>query len=263
MPLMALTTTTTASATRLRLSKLRIAPATMTTTSPAARSIITTSVIARWGLIVLLAYRRVGQPSRRVVRLKSVTSTQDVARPMPLGSIVVADHQTAGRGRLDRRWEAPAGTGLLVSFVLRPNPVLSLAAGVAAAQACGSGVRLKWPNDLLLNGAKVGGILVEVLPATAICGIGINLTWAPPGGAKLNQDRDVLLDRLRVELDRWASADVEDVLSIWRALSDTLGRRVRVDQGKHVIEGKAEDIGRGGELIVDGIPVAFGSVTHL
>ncbi len=206
---MALTTTTTASATRLRLSKLRTAPATITTTSPAARSIITTSVIARWGLIVLLAYRRVGQPSRRVVRLKSVTSTQDVARPMPLGSIVVADHQTAGRGRLDRRWEAPAGTGLLVSFVLRPNPVLSLAAGVAAA------------------------------------------------------DRDVLLDRLRVELDRWASADVEYVLTIWRALSDTLGRRVRVDQGEHVIEGRAEDIGRAGELIVDGMPVAFGSVTHL
>ncbi len=249
MPLIALTTTTTASATRLRLSKLRTAPATITTTSPAARSIITTSVIAPV------------KPEGRATQVGHIDAgcrTPHAAR-VDRG----ADHQTAGRGRLDRRWEAPAGTGLLVSFVLRPNPVLSLAAGVAAAQACGGGVRLKWPNDLLLNGAKVGGILVEVLPATAICGIGINLTWAPPGGAKLNQDRDVLLDRLRVELDRWASADVEDVLSTWRALSDTLGRRVRVDQGEHVIEGKAEDIGRGGELIVDGTPVAFGSVTHL
>jgi BirA family transcriptional regulator, biotin operon repressor / biotin---[acetyl-CoA-carboxylase] ligase len=197
------------------------------------------------------------------VRRKSVTSTQDVARPLPLGSIVVADHQTAGRGRLDRRWESPPGTALLVSFVLRPNPVLSLAAGVAAAQACGGGVRLKWPNDLLLNGAKVGGILIEVTPTTAICGIGINLTWAPPGAAKLNQDRDVLLDRLRVELDRWASTDLEDVLTFWRALSDTLGKRVRVDQGERVFEGTAEDIGPRGELIVDGIPVTFGSVTHL
>lgn len=197
------------------------------------------------------------------MRRKSVTSTQDVARPLPLGSIVVADHQTAGRGRLDRRWESPPGTALLVSFVLRPNPVLSLAAGVAAAQACGGGVRLKWPNDLLLNGAKVGGILVEVLPTAAICGIGINLTWAPPGAAKLNQDRDVLLDRLRVELDRWASTDLEDVLTFWRALSDTLGKRVRVDQGERVFEGTAEDIGPRGELIVDGIPVTFGSVTHL
>jgi BirA family biotin operon repressor/biotin-[acetyl-CoA-carboxylase] ligase len=182
---------------------------------------------------------------------------------MPIGSIVVADHQTAGRGRLDRRWESPPGTALLVSFVLRPNPVLSLAAGVAAAQACGVGVRLKWPNDLLLDGAKVGGILVEVLPTAAICGIGINLTWAPPGAAKLNQDRDVLLDRLRVELDRWASTDLEDVLTFWRALSDTLGKRVRVDQGERVFEGTAEDIGPRGELIVDGIPVTFGSVTHL
>ena len=212
---------------------------------------------------MLLAYRRVGQPSRTVVRRKSVTSTQDVARPMPIGSIVVADHQTAGRGRLDRRWESPPGTALLVSFVLRPNPALSLAAGVAAAQACGGGVRLKWPNDLLVHGAKVGGILVEITPATAICGIGINLTWAPPGAAKLNQDRDLLLERLRVELDRWAAADLEDILALWRALSDTLGRRVRVDMGTHVIEGKAEDIGPGGELIVDGVAVTFGSVTHL
>jgi BirA family biotin operon repressor/biotin-[acetyl-CoA-carboxylase] ligase len=212
---------------------------------------------------VLLAYRRVGQPSRRVVRLKSVTSTQDVARPMPIGSIVVADHQTAGRGRLDRRWESPPRTALLVSFVLPPNPVLSLAAGVAAAHACGGGVRLKWPNDLLVGDAKVGGILVEVTRTKAICGIGINLTWAPPGAAKLNQDRDLLLDRLRVELDRWTGADSDDVLTLWRALSDTLGRRVRIDMGTRVIEGRAEDIGPGGELIVDGIPVTFGSVTHL
>ena len=192
-----------------------------------------------------------------------MTSTQDVARSMPIGSIVVANHQTAGRGRLDRRWESPPGTALLVSFVLQPNPVLSLAAGVAAAQACGGGVRLKWPNDLLLDGAKVGGILVEVTAATAICGIGINLTWAPPGAARLNQDRDLLLERLRIELDRWTDADLEEVLTLWRALSDTLGRRVRVDLGTRVIEGRAEDIGPGGELIVDGTPVTFGSVTHL
>src|SRR5258708_9792176 len=217
---MALTTITTASATRLRLSKLRMAPAVITATRPTARTIITTSVTARWDLIVLLAYRRVGQPSRRLVRRKSVTSTQDVVRARPIGSIVVADPQTEGRGRLDRRWESPPGTGLLVSFVLRPNPILSLAAGVAAAHACGGGVRLKWPNDLLLDGAKVGGILVEVTPATAICGIGINLTWAPPGAPKLSQDRDLLLDRLRVHLARWAPAHLEELLPPWRPLSD-------------------------------------------
>ena len=139
----------------------------------------------------------------RVIHLESVASTQDVARDLPLGSIVVADHQSAGRGRLEHRWEAPSGTALLVSFVLPSNPLLSLAAGVAAAEACDHGVRLKWPNDLLLDGRKVGGILVEVTATKAVCGIGINLTWAPEGGATLNQPRDWLLERLRIALARW------------------------------------------------------------
>src|SRR5205814_8295156 len=123
----------------------------------------------------------------RVLRLGSVTSTQDVARDLPVGSIVVRDHQSAGRGRLDRRWEAPPGTALLVSFVLDRNPLLSLAAGVAAAQACGPSVRLKWPNDLLVGERKLGGILVETKADRAICGIGINLTSAPEGAAMLDQ----------------------------------------------------------------------------
>ena len=224
---------------------------------------MTTSVTARWNLMVLLAYRRVGQPSSRVLKLQSVSSTQDVARTLPIGSIVVADHQTAGRGRLDRKWEAPPGTALLVSFVLRPNPILSLAAGVAAADACGRGVRLKWPNDLLLGDAKVGGILVEASVTKAICGIGINLGWSPPGGASLPLDRDGLLEILRVELEQWSSARPEVVLARWRVLSATLGRRVRVELPGSVIEGTAEDIGPGGELIVDGVSVAVGSVTHL
>ena len=248
---------------RLRLSKLAMAPAVIRMSNPTASSIISTSVAARWNLILLLAYRRVGQPSPRVVRRKSVTSTQDVARALPIGSIVVADHQTAGRGRLDRRWESPAGSALLVSFVLSPNPILSLAAGVAAAEACGGGVRLKWPNDLLLGGGKVGGVLVEATATRAVCGIGINLTWAPKGAARLNQDRDQLLEKLRIELERWTSAPANDVLARWRELSDTLGRRVRVELSGTAIEGIAEEIGSQGELIVDGRPVTFGTVIHL
>jgi BirA family biotin operon repressor/biotin-[acetyl-CoA-carboxylase] ligase len=194
---------------------------------------------------------------------KSVSSTQDVARALPIGSIVVADHQTAGRGRLNRRWESPRGTALLASFVLPPNPLLSLAAGVAAAEACGGGVKLKWPNDLLLGGGKVGGVLVEATPTKAVCGIGINLTWAPKGGARLNQDRDQVLAKLHVELKRWTSASPDEVLARWRELSDTLGRRVRVELSGSAIEGIAEDIGSLGELIVDGQPVTYGSVIHL
>jgi BirA family biotin operon repressor/biotin-[acetyl-CoA-carboxylase] ligase len=197
------------------------------------------------------------------LRLGSVTSTQDVARDLPIGSIVLADHQTAGRGRLDHRWETPPGTALLVSFVLAANPQLSLAAGVAAAEACGQGVRLKWPNDLLLGGRKVGGILVDATPTRAICGIGINLMWAPDGAARLDQPRDQLMDRLRPAIERWCSAPAGDVLARWRELSDTLGKRVRVEQPGIVFEGIAEDIDDHGRLVVDGAAVSVGSVTHL
>jgi BirA family biotin operon repressor/biotin-[acetyl-CoA-carboxylase] ligase len=198
-----------------------------------------------------------------IVRYDSVTSTQDMAKYLPIGSVVVADFQTAGRGRLAHRWEAPAGTALLASFVLAPNALLSLAAGVATAEACGPQVRLKWPNDLLIDGRKVGGILVEAARDKAICGIGINLTWAPPGAAKLNQPRDDLLERLRAALETWSSAAPGDVLARWRELSETIGRRVRIDLPDRVIEGVAEDVNDRGELIVDGATVSAGGVTHL
>jgi BirA family biotin operon repressor/biotin-[acetyl-CoA-carboxylase] ligase len=197
------------------------------------------------------------------VRRRSVTSTQDVARNLPIGSLVVADHQSTGRGRLDHRWDAPAGTALLASFVLAPNPLLSLAAGVAAAEACGHGVRLKWPNDLLLGGRKVGGILVEATPSKAICGIGINLTWAPAGAAQLDEPRNQVLRRLRPAIESWCSAPSEDVLARWRQLSDTLGRKVRVELPGRSFEGIAEDIDSHGELIVNGTVVSAGSLMHL
>jgi BirA family biotin operon repressor/biotin-[acetyl-CoA-carboxylase] ligase len=197
------------------------------------------------------------------LRLGSVSSTQDVARDLPIGWIVLADHQTAGRGRHDRRWEAPPRTALLVSFVLARNPLLSLTAGVAAAQACGPAVRLKWPNDLLVGDRKLGGILVEVAADRAICGIGINLTAAPEGAAMLDQPRDEVLERLTAAMDEWVTAAPDRVLSRWRELSATLGRRVRVEVGSKSTEGMAEDLGPNGELIVDGFAFVAGSVTHL
>jgi BirA family biotin operon repressor/biotin-[acetyl-CoA-carboxylase] ligase len=130
---------------------------------------------------------------------------------------------------------------------------------VAAAEACGPDVRLKWPNDLLLHGKKLGGILVETTAGRAICGIGINLTWAPDGAARLEQPRDDVLDRLRTSIDEWTSAPGGAILQRWRELSATLGRRIRIDS----TEGLAEDIGANGELIVDGRPYVAGSVTHL
>ena len=199
----------------------------------------------------------------RIVRLASVTSTQEVARDLPIGSVVVADHQTAGRGRLERRWESPPGTALLASFVLEPHPLLSLAVGVAAAEACGPDVRLKWPNDLMLRRRKLGGILVEVSAGKAVVGIGINLTWAPPGAARLNLPRDDLLDRLSDELGVWTSASRSRILERWRQLSVTLGRRVRVELPGHTFEGTAQDIAEDGALVVDGQRVGAGDVIHL
>jgi BirA family biotin operon repressor/biotin-[acetyl-CoA-carboxylase] ligase len=195
--------------------------------------------------------------------LETVTSTQEVAHGLPIGSVVVADRQTAGRGRLGRRWQSRAGGGLAASFVVAPNPLASLAAGVAAAQACGPPVRLKWPNDLLLKGRKLGGILVEGRPGRMVVGIGINLAWAPPGGASLAIDRDELLERLQDELERWLQAGREQVLARWRELSDTLGRTVRVELAAESFEGVAEDIDVDGALIVSGRRVPAGDVIHL
>src|SRR2546430_17105524 len=97
-----------------------------------------------------------GEPEpQRTVRLGSVGSTQDVARDLPVGSVVGGDHQTSGRGRLARTREAQPGAGLDASVVGRPVPLLRLAAGVAAAQACGPALRLEWPNDLLLGGREL------------------------------------------------------------------------------------------------------------
>ena len=198
-----------------------------------------------------------------MVHLKSVPSTQDIARDLPIGSIVLADHQSAGRGRQDHRWEAPEGTALLVSFVLPPNPLLSLAAGVAAAEACGPQVRLKWPNDLRLKGKKLGGILVEATSAKAICGIGINLSWAPEGAVMLNQPRDQIFTKLSESIVTWSAAPADAVITRWRELSETLGRRVRLTLPNQSVEGVADDITARGELIIDGVPYSAGSLTHL
>ena len=197
------------------------------------------------------------------LRLDSVTSTQDVARPLPIGSIVVANHQSAGHGRLDRAWATPPGTALLASFVLRPHPLMSLAAGVAAAEACGDSVRLKWPNVVMLGGRKACGILVEMTGRKAVVGIGINLTWAPEGAARIERDRDELLDSLTTGLRHWSSAPAADVVQRWRELSETIGRRVRVELPGRVIVGIAADVADDGSLIVDGEHVSAGDVIHL
>jgi BirA family transcriptional regulator, biotin operon repressor / biotin---[acetyl-CoA-carboxylase] ligase len=199
----------------------------------------------------------------QVIRVDAVPSTQDVARQLPVGTVVVTEHQTAGRGRLGRRWEAPPGSALLASWVMPLHELAPLAAGVAAAVACGETVRLKWPNDLLLDGRKLGGILVERTGQKCVVGTGINLHWAPPGAARLAVDRDELVGRMAAEMTRWFAAGSEEVLGRWRERSDTLGRRVRVQLSGETFDGVAEDVDPDGMLIVAGRTFAAGDVIHL
>src|SRR5215213_687611 len=167
----------------------------------------------------------------------------------PEGVVLVADHQTAGRGRLGRRWEAPPGSSLLVSVLLRPDvPVdrghlVTMAAGLAASDACEAvaGVRpgLKWPNDLVVDDAKLAGLLAESVVdgerlGALVVGMGLNVTAAPAEGATCLADhadrpverRELLeawLGRLDARLD-----DLDAVRADYRPRCATLGRQVRV-----------------------------------
>ena len=115
--------------------------------------------------------------------LRETDSTNSRARELaaagaPHGTLVTAGAQTAGRGRQGRSWVAPAGSALLLSLVLREwDPLLSLRAGLAVADVAGPGARVKWPNDVLVDGLKVAGVLVEGRPQEgwAVLGIGVNV----------------------------------------------------------------------------------------
>lgn len=199
----------------------------------------------------------------RIVHLARTPSTQTVARDLPLDTVVVADFQTAGRGRLDRVWEAPAGTGLHATFVRPARPLALFCAGVATAEACGPAVRLKWPNDLLLGGRKVGGLLAEQHGDRCLVGVGVNLSWSPPGAAQLGLARDDLLPRVIDAVEAWWTRSDAEILDAWRERSETLGQRVRVELPSGTVEGVADAIDPDGALVVDGRRVVAGDVVHL
>ncbi len=117
------------------------------------------------------------------------------ATGVPDRSVLVTDHQTAGRGRLDRRWEAPAGVNLLVSMLFRTVPTqpstLTQRVGLAAIDACrataGVDAVLKWPNDLLVGERKLAGILAQrAADGSIVVGLGLNVGWAPVGAVSLH-----------------------------------------------------------------------------
>jgi BirA family transcriptional regulator, biotin operon repressor / biotin---[acetyl-CoA-carboxylase] ligase len=240
---------------------------------------------------------RAGWQIRHFARIDSTNRyVLDEARTgAAAGLVAVADHQTAGRGRLGRAWEAAPDTSLLVSVLLRPDLpadrlfLLTLAAGLALADALASvaGVTagLKWPNDLVVDDKKLAGLLAEAdlsagAPRAVVLGAGCNLTAdaVPPDLAARATaveleaghavDRDALLSAF---LDALAERlDVLDtVLPDARARSATLGRRVRIKlPGDQVLEGEATALADDGALLLRDDAgrdhaVAVGDVVHV
>lgn len=228
---------------------------------------------------------------RQVVYRESVGSTNDLVKEMarqgaPEGLVVLADEQTAGRGRLGRSWTTPRGSALAMSVLLRPSfpphqaPRVTLAAAVAVAEAViavtNLPVGIKWPNDLLLNGRKFCGILTEMEAEQEsirylVCGIGINVNLQeqelPPevratatslraerGGEALPRATlaRAVLERLESAYDLLLAERYAELLDRWRRLTVTLGRPVTVAavDGSSSLSGLAEEIDPDGALLV-------------
>jgi len=227
-------------------------------------------------------------PAWAVVRLAETGSTNDDLLRMArdgasAGTVLVADHQTAGRGRMDRRWEAPPGANLLASLLFRPvDPALhrctwivALAARAACAEVAGVAPDLKWPNDLLVGGRKLAGILAESSHGAVVVGIGLNVGWAPDGATSLAaesagghpQPMDVLGAMLPV-IERLMSCDGAELAGEYRAALATIGTEVRVERtGFEPLVGRAVDVRDDGLLVVASehgdVAVAAGDVVHL
>ena len=215
---------------------------------------------------------RFGRPYFYLDRCETTQRMLDAAQPE--GAVALCDEQTAGRGRLGRTWEAPAGSSILVSTVLRPPPerkaaeltlVGGLAAAIAVERATGLAAQLKWPNDVMLDRRKVAGGLAERKDGAVVLGIGVNVNQRPdelPAGTKApagslrsvtgrENDRAALLVDLLLELERryeaWRDGGLDAVYDDLGARDFLRGRRVSVDG----VEGTAQRITRDGRLLVE------------
>jgi BirA family biotin operon repressor/biotin-[acetyl-CoA-carboxylase] ligase len=220
---------------------------------------------------------RVGRPRRH---LRETTSTNELARTLavggaPHGTLVTTGFQSAGRGRQGRTWTAPPGRALLLSLVVRePDPLLPLRAGLAVADLAGSAALVKWPNDVLLAGRKVAGVLVEARPQEgwAVVGIGVNAAFAPDElPAELNAgtlgrspgELEATLEELLGHLGARLGESADDSLASLRTRDALLDRPVSWQGGSGVGAGIDEDgrlrvRGPGGEQALDAGEVHLG-----
>lgn len=226
-----------------------------------------------------LAGLRLGQP---LIYLPEVDSTNTYAAELARagaaeGTLVTTDHQTAGRGRVGRVWKALPGQQLAMSLVLRPTfppHFLVMASALAVAQSIeattGARPDIKWPNDVLLAGHKVCGILIETSEGVATLGMGVNVNGSLADDAELAArattlavalGRPVSREALAVEIIRRLDARYADLSqggvvarrtlrADWRERLVTLGRRATIRQREVTLEGQAEDVDDDGALLL-------------
>jgi BirA family biotin operon repressor/biotin-[acetyl-CoA-carboxylase] ligase len=210
---------------------------------------------------------------------ETIGSTNDRARALASDGaadvVVLADEQTGGRGRLNREWTSPSG-GVWLSIVIRPDippasaPRYTLAAAVAVARAAreaGVEASIKWPNDVLVDGLKLSGILTEMegeadRVSWLVVGVGVNANVDPadvPGdvaATSLEAERSTPVDRRQftqrlLETFQDLRTDPDAILPAWRDLATTIGRDVSVETPSGTLEGQAVDVREPGALVVE------------
>ncbi len=219
---------------------------------------------------------------RNIVYYPKLVSTMDTARQaaeeaVPEGTVIIAGEQTGGRGRLRRTWISPGGN-IALSIVLYPDikylPFLIMTASLAAAHSIeavtGIKAGIKWPNDILVEGRKVCGILIEnrmkgKKATYSIIGIGINVTLRPgeleglvypAAGLEEISSRQIsrteVVGHLLNNFEKWYRQlpDGSRIFSAWRNKLVTLGKPVKAQSGNRIIEGLAETVDDNGALMI-------------
>ena len=218
----------------------------------------------------------------------AIDSTNDYALKLAKegakeGTVVLSESQSKGKGRLGRSWFSPSGANIYLSIILRPQmptsqiPLLTFAAAIAVAKAIRNAANLdadiKWPNDILIRGKKVAGILSEMGAEKdkvnfAIVGIGINVNLDKKDiplelidkatSIKIESnsliDRTNLICRIIENLEEWYNLferkGINDIIKEWKRLAITIGRDVKVQSGNSFVEGRAVDIDENGALLI-------------
>lgn len=230
-----------------------------------------------------------GDIGREIIFFKTIGSTNTAALELaekgaPHGTVVIADRQAKGKGRLGRTWVSPPGSNIYMSVILRPEiePKDATLLTIMTAVSCAKGVmkstglkaEIKWPNDLMISNKKLGGILTEMKSdpdgiVFAVIGIGINVNSKttkdfPPDiqGIATSireelgkiQSRTFIIAEILKEMEHWYKVLLTEgrkpLFDEWKRLSSTLGRKVKVTAGDNVFTGVAEDIDKGGMLIL-------------